>query len=216
MKRLLAFFLLALPLAAPAQEIGLYQYQCAVTLPVGEGWNRGRAQAVPAGEMIFNASRPATGQLFALVLLPNIPSDNVEAPGVTGRILETLSAVGYKAGAPEFIQWKGAKFAQFIARRQDPRAADFIAVVRATLREKTIYLLILDGRGDASRVGDEQFMRVMESFRFTESGSETLPPGEDPLFNIYRLGAYSCAAAVGVLVFLYGGVILATRRKSYR
>jgi hypothetical protein len=216
MKRFLAFFLLAFLGAASAQEIVLDQYQCIITLPAGEGWQRGVSMRIPAGEMVFNASRPDTRQVFAVVVLPNMPTDDIEAPGITNRVLETLSAIGYKTGPPKFIQWKGAKYAQFVGRRQDPQAADFISMTRATLRNKVLYLMLIDGRGDESRLADPHFMRVMESFRFEEPAAGIRVAAADPLFKAYRLGAYGCVVAAAVLAFLYGGVMLATRRQSYR
>ncbi len=214
MKRLLALLLLLFSIPVVAEDIELPTYGCAVTLPPGEGWVRGSAQKLPVGEIVLNASRTEANQLFILTVLPNIPSDDVESPGVINRVLETLSTVGYRSGEPEMIKFNGMKCAQFFARRQQTAPGDLVAVARALLKDKTIYLMLMIGPGDEGRTKDVNFLRVMESFRFLEAVVADAPNPNHPLYPLYKLGAFVCVGLVGVLAFLYLSVILVTRRRS--
>jgi hypothetical protein len=213
MRRLLAFFLLFLPLLVRAQEIVLDQYGCSVTLPAA--WVRGDARKLPTGEMILQASRADTDQIFVIVVLPNIPTNDVESPGVASRAAECIANLGYKAPPPELKPWKGTKCWQFMARRPDAAAAGFIAIARAVLSNKTIYLTMMIGRGDEEKAKDLLFMQLMDSFQLLDIRPPEGPSKNDPLYGTYEIGAYICGGVVVVLLILYSIMLLATRRRGY-
>lgn len=216
MRRLFALFLLLLfLLPARAEEIVFNQHGCIVTLP--SGWKRGQGQKIPTGDIILHATRQETGQLFVLVILPNLPTDDVEAPGVAARLQETLSSFGYQtAGPPEAHPWNGTKYVQFAAKPVQAGASGLIAVTRTFLKNNKGYMLTSIGRGDSEKARDPLFMQLIESFQFIESVAEEKPTTADPLFGIYRLGFYACFTAIGILIVLYIGMLLATRRRAYR
>lgn len=214
MKHLLAFFLLLLPCLARAQEYVLETYKCAVTLPPGERWQRGFAQKMPVGEIIFNAVRPEAKQLF-LIMVAEVPSDNPGDPGVVSRMRELVSAMGYKTGAPEGIDVAGVKYVQFIATRPEDSAGDIVAVIRATVRDKTIILKMMVGTGDEKMVNDDRFMRVMRSFRFIADQTQIPPPTAMPYYLTYKLGAIVCFSTAAVLMVAFWIVMMVTRKAAH-
>lgn len=216
MKLLLAFFLLLVPLMGLGQDIVLDTYECALSLPAGEGWQRGYAQKLPEGEMIFSATRPESRQVFAVSLLPDMPSTDITNPGIVARVLETLGALGYKPGTPAFIDWKGQKCVQIFARRDEAAARDFICVVRAVMRGRNIFVVMTVGRGDEDRVKDPLFMRVVESFRFLEAPAHTYSVYSSPFFSLYRISAYTCGGAAVVLVAIFIVIMTTVKRRSHR
>jgi hypothetical protein len=214
-RRLLLFALLLSLLPARAEEIVFNQHGCSVTLP--SGWKRGVGQKIPTGDIVLHATRQESNQLFVLVVLPNLPTDDVEAPGVATRIQETLSSFGYQtAGPPEVRPWNGMKYVQFIAKRPDSASGGLVAVTRAFLKENKVYMLTTIGRGDSEKARDPLFMQLIDSFQFVEPAAVEKPPTEDPLFGTYRLGFFACTITIAILVTLYICMLLATRRRAYR
>jgi hypothetical protein len=165
--------------------------------------------------MIFNALRFTTRQSFAVIVIPNIPTEDVAAPAVTARVLEALAAMGFSAKAPETITWANQKYVQVTGNRKGSGEEDLVVVARATLRRKELYLLTTFGRGSEDRAQDDNFMSVMKTFRFLESAPTPPLASASPLFSLYRLGAWSCVGAAAVLVFLFGLMLFLTRRRAY-
>jgi hypothetical protein len=214
MKRLLAILLCLFPTLLRAEEIALNQHYCVITLPEGQTWNRNAPLRLPDGEIIFDADRFDTQQQFYVAVLPNNPSADIGNPGSIARVLATLRVLGYTVTEPKPIQWKERNFVEFFGTRKRGTFDD-VVVARATVKDKTIYILATAGRGSEERAADPKFTAILEGFQFSQ-GSAFLPPASaSPLFPLYRIATWSCAAAAGMLVVFFGIVLLTTRRRAW-
>ncbi len=213
MTRLLAFLLLLLSVAARAEEITFDTNYCGITLPDNETWQRGNAQKIEGGDTIFNATQIETKEAFAICVLPNIPANDLRNEGVTAVVLRTLGVWGFQSGPPKWVDMKGIPCLQFVAKKSEPEP--LLCVARASMREKTLYLELMMARGDQSLMENPRFFRVMDTFRFVDPESEVAPLASNPLFSLYRKGAYACVALVTALGLMFAGVLFFTRR-AYR
>jgi hypothetical protein len=209
--RLFVFLFLALATSLRADELAFETYSCAITMPEGEEWQRDIPHAIEGGTTIFNVARPQQREVFAICVLNNVPALDLANAGVPSVALRTLGSFGFQSTPPTRITHNDIPYLQFIAKRAD--LADGICVARAALREKTLYLLLMIGRGGPEKAEDQQFLRIMNTFRFLDPASAVPPLSANPLFKKYRLGAYVCAAIAGGLAVLTGIVLLATRRR---
>ena len=213
MTRLFAFLLLLFCATARAGELSFDTYFCALTIPEGEEWQRGIPQRIEGGDTIFQAAHGDGKEFFAVCVLPNVPALDLSNEGLPSYVLRTLGTFGFQSTPPKLITGKDISFLQFIAKR--PESAEAVCVARAALRNKTLYLLLMIGRGGPERAEDKHFMRIMDSFHFLDPDAAVAPLTANPLFNKYRLGAYACAGLVLLLALLFAGVMYFTRRSYH-
>ncbi len=211
--RLFVFLFLALATTLRADELAFETYSCAITMPEDEEWQRDIPHAIEGGTTIFNVARPQSREVFAICVLPNVPALDLANAGVPSVALRTLGSFGFQSTPPTLITHNNVPYLQFIAKRAD--LADGVCIARAALREKTLYLLLMIGRGGAEKADDKQFLRIMNTFHFLDPESAVPPLSANPLFHKYRLGAFTCAAIAGGLGILTATVLLATRRRRH-
>ena len=219
MKHLLPLILLlCLLLRAHADEWRSEEYGVALTTPSNEPWQRGSAAKIPAGDVVFFSTNMDSKQCVAIVRIPDLPTNDVQLPAMVARLKETLVSLGFTAVSASPLVWKESVFVQFIARRSSEVQAKTVCVARATIRENIAYLVLTYGRGSEDSLQDKDFTRVVDSFRFIDPGEfapADLSPMLDPLFRKNRMTYRVCLAVVGVLICIFTGMMLGTRRRHF-
>lgn len=218
MKQLLSLLLLlGLLLHARAEEWHSQEYGITLTLPSNEPWQRGNMTRIAGGEMLFSASNMDTKQGVAVLRLPDQPTNDIEKPAMIQRLSDVLTAMGFAVESSAPMQWNGATYIQFFARRAGD--SKNISIIRATLRENQAYLVLTSGRGNESSATDKDFMQVMETFRFVDTAEDTLiasdpAPDKDPVFQKNRLAFKVCLAVAAALVGIFAVMLFGTRGRS--
>lgn len=207
---LLLIFSAALPRAVADEWIS-DEYRCALTIPTQESWTAALRQQLPNGEVIFHAASMSTNQGLMVTYVPDMPSGDLNHPALVKRITELLESQGWKAEESSRIQWKGRTFIQFIAQRRDVVTGKLIGIARATMREKSLYVITAYGKGEADRANDADFMRVMETFRFVDQPTVIINHPEGPSAKVYRFAMLGAGAAAGMLLIGLGVMFLISR-----
>lgn len=210
--RLLVLLLLTLTLRLRADELAFETYSCAITMPAGETWQRGLPQPIKGGETIYFVTQSEQKELFAICILPNVPALELSTE-VASIALRTLGDFGLQSKPPKLVNGKDHSYLQFIAKK--PEMNDSVCVARAALHDKTLYLLVMIGPGDAEKADDKHFTRIMDTFHFLNPDTAIPPLTADPLFGKYRLGAWVCVSIAGALALLFVIVMFSTRRTSH-
>ena len=95
MQRLVTLFLLLLLAHAHSEQWYSDQYRCSLRLPEGEAWVRANPTEVREGEMIFNAFDPETKQTASVIVIPRIPSTQLQNPAVISRVMDCIGGLGF-------------------------------------------------------------------------------------------------------------------------
>ncbi len=197
--------------SAIADEWISEEYHCARTIPTQESWIAGARQQLPVGEVIFTAASMTTNQGLMITYVPDLPSGDLNHPALIKRITEVLLSQGWSTDGSSRMEWKGKTFLQFIAQRRDIVAGKQIAIVRATMRDKSLYMITAYGKGEADRANDSDFMRVMETFRFVDQPIIVADHPEGPSAKVYRFAMLGATAAAGLLLVGLGVMWLLSR-----
>lgn len=197
--------------SAIADEWISEEYHCALTIPTQESWIAGARQQLPVGEVIFTAASMTTNQGLMITYVPDLPSGDLNHPALIKRITEVLLSQGWSTDGSSRMEWKGKTFLQFIAQRRDIVAGKQIAIVRATMRDKSLYMITAYGKGEADRANDSDFMRVMETFRFVDQPIIVADHPEGPSAKVYRFAMLGATAAAGLLLVGLGVMWLLSR-----
>ncbi len=214
MKRLSILILPLLFLAsARAEEWRSDAQRCAITLPDSEPWQKGNAVRLPSGEMIFSASNMDNRQAVTLVVIPDFPTNNVGSSASIARFTESIAAQGFEVVKKTPLEWNGLAYIQIVGRRLKDATGELVSVTRATIKDKTAFLVSTYGRGDESRLEDERFMRVMKTFRFLDGEENAVASTPSPFMRFYRIGYSTCAVLMFVLMTAFFGMYYRTRRQ---
>ncbi len=206
---LLPFFLITI---AHAEELHFYEHHCAITLPDTEAWQNGNTLRMPAGEMIFNSVNMETKQVVSIIVIPNFPTNNISTPAALTRFKEIITAQGFEMKTQKNIEWLGQPFMEIVGRRLNDASGELVSIMRATILEKTAYLVSTIGRGDERRMEDERFMRVISSFRFLDPDEKLLTA--TPLYlRYYRAGFNMCLIVMLVLTAAFTIMYIRTVRR---
>lgn len=219
--RLLLLFLFAFVAVLRADELAFETYSCAITMPEGEVWQRGLPQAIKGGENIYLIYQPEENSRFAICVLNNVPAFDLNNEGVVSIALHALSDFGLQSQPPKLVRGEHISYLQFVAKRPDPGGAKpgakpekpDVCVARAYLHEKTLYLVLMIGPGDAEKADDKHFTRILDTFHFLDPAADGPPLTASPFFTLYYRGSYVCFGLAGLLATLFFIVMYVTRRR---
>ena len=213
MKRLLTLLLTLYSLtSANAEEWRSDAHRCAITLPQTEAWTVGNASRLPAGEMIFSAANMETKQGVSVIVIPDFPTSSIASQAAITRISEIVTALGFEIKNKTPIEWLGRSFIEILGLRSKDASGELVSVTRATIIEKKAYLVTTMGRGDESRIEDERFMKVLKSFRFTDSDEKPVS-NANPNIHLYRMGYITCLVVMLILMSAFVIMTLRTKRR---
>lgn len=213
MKRLLTFLLpFFLIASALAEEWRSDEHLCAITLPSSEPWQMGNATRVPAGEMIFSAANMESKQVVSVIVIPDFPTTNVNSQASVARFGEIVTALGFEIKSRTPMEWLGRSFIEITGLRAKDASGEQVLVARATIFQKKAYLVTTFGRGEESRIKDERFMRVIQTFRFMEL-DEKQQAAPSPFMRYYRTGYIVCLIVMLVLIAAFAIMYFRTMRR---
>ena len=216
MTRLLLLLLLAAAALhrAGADEWTSEQYHCALTIPTNESWTAGIRQPLPGGKVFFHAISMESGRGIVAAIVPELPSTDLRDPEVLKKVQEAIEAQGWTIDSGLEITWRDRQAAQLIARKKDKIAGNLIGVIRALVRAGDLYVVTAYGKGDASRAEDEDFMRVMNSFRFVERKERDGATTNEINVKFYHGGMIATLVAVVALVGAFAFTMYASREQA--
>lgn len=187
------------------------KYRCAMTFPGSESWLPGTLQGLPAGEIIFHSNFVQNSEGIMVIVVPDQPTSDMSNPAFVRNIGEVLMSVGFATESYKQLDWLERPSGQFIARRKDAVFGSAVGVARATVRERSLYLVMAYGKGEADRADDKRFTRVLESFRFIDSGSNGAVALTARESSRYWIGSVASASAAVFLAALFCAVMFFTR-----
>lgn len=216
MRRLLPllFAFLTLVSAHAAEQWRSDRFRCSLTYPEGESWVQGTPLPLPAGEMIYTANHGPSKQTVSVVVVPQIPNNDLENAAVISRIMEPIVALGFQVISHAPVTVNNEKFLQLAARRSESAASSIICVARAALRENTLYIVMAYGRGDEELTTDKYFLRVLNTFTLLGAAQPTERIATGLLAERYRTAYLTCFAAVASLLLIGIGVVFFSRETA--
>ena len=212
--RALIFFATLGLSAAIADDWISDRYKCAMTLPLSESWLPGSLQGISHGEIVFHQNYAQNSEGIVLIVVPEPPTSDMGNDTFTRSIGEVLMSVGFAPESYKQFEWLGRPGGQFIARRKEAVFGSAVGIARATVFERNLYIVMAYGKGEADRVDDKRFTRVLDTFRFVEKGNLPTALGPDMTIRHYKIGAVASAAAAGLLAALFCVVMFLTRPVS--
>lgn len=217
MRRLLSFVLAFLVLASSqAAEVWRSdRFRCKLTYPDGESWVQATPDPVRSGEMIYKASHGPSKQSVAVIVVPQIPNNDLENPAVISRIMEPIVDLGFQVISHAPVTIEGEKFLQLSARRTENAASSIVCVVRATLRDNTLYEALTYGRGGEELTTDKHFLRVLNTFTLLDKAEPTERVATGALADHYRQAYVACFAAIGALIVIGLIVVICSRNPEH-
>ena len=211
--RALIFFSTLGLLPAVAEEWNSERHHCALTFPETESWLPGARQGLPAGEIIFHSNFAQNSEGILVIVVPDQPTSDVGNPAFVKNIGEVLTSIGFAPETFAQLDWLERPSGQFIARRKDAVFGSSVGVARVTVRERTLYIVMAYGKGEANRADDKRFTRVLDTFRFIEKNPAQAIAQADLPASRYRLGAIACGTAAILLAALFCAVMFISARK---
>jgi hypothetical protein len=206
---LLLIFAATLPRAAADEWIS-EQYHCALTIPTQESWTGAVRQTLPEGEVIFHAVSMVSSHGMMITHVPDMPVGDLGNSALVKRITELLELQGWSVEPPTPLVWKNRQFLQFVGQRRDVVSGKLIGIIRATVRERNLYVIAAYGKGEADRAVESDFMRVMETFRFNEK-TAVIPDKAEVPPSLYHAATIGVGVSVAVLIAAFAAVMFRSR-----
>jgi hypothetical protein len=215
MIRVLITLLLLLACPVGAADWRSELYGCAWNMPAGEPWQENPAQKVAQAEMIYNAMHMDTKQTVSVVLLPAMPTRDLQNPAMIQRFLQALISMGYAISDQSVKLDQKPPYIEFVGTRTDATFGELFCMARGMMRENNGFLVLTLARGNVEMAASERVQKMLDRFSFFEV-IKMPEKGPDPMLQQHRLLYILSGSSAALLMIAFAVAMFFSRRRAHR